>query len=196
MNLKPSLKTLVIICSLGAFFLWGVILNTDISWIYNLRFLIGLLYFAGNLTLFTIGEKYPRFTIATRYLIIGVLNTLVDLGFLSFLLYFNQNKTTGWYYILFKSLSFILALGNSYYFNSHFSFSNFQQKSSHIERVSKFLLVSLIALAININLASLINHFNFWSLSPHFWGTLAALIASFFGTIFNFIGYRFWVFNN
>lgn len=194
MELKIGFKTLMIICLLGVFFLWGVLLNADIFWLKGYWFLIILFYCAYNLALFVVGEKYSRFKALTRFLIVGVLNTLVDLGALSFLLYFNPTKTTGWYYPFFKSLSFVLALGNSYYFNSHFSFNDSQKKDSSLTLISKFLLVSLFAFSLNISLASILNHFNIWSLNARLWGVLAALITSLLGLIINFIGYRFWVF--
>jgi len=120
MYLKKSLKTLAIICLLGAICLWGLVLNAHIVWLRNYWPLLVLFYWVGNLVLFEIGEKYVRFTAVTRFLIIGILNTLVDLGVLSFLLFFNPTKTLGWYYVSFKSFSFVLALANSYYFNSYF----------------------------------------------------------------------------
>ncbi|HPR91303.1 MAG TPA: GtrA family protein [Candidatus Paceibacterota bacterium] len=193
MNLKPGLKTLVIVCALGAIGLWGVILNTQILLLRKYWFLLILFYWIGNGCLFAIGEKYAHLTATARFLIIGILNTLVDLGALSFFLFFNPAKTIGWYYVLFKSLSFIFALANSYYFNSHFSFAD-AHKTAVAEQLSKFLLVSLVSFAINVNLASLINRFNFLSLNKGLWGVVAALVASVFGIIINFIGYRFWVF--
>jgi putative flippase GtrA len=194
MQLNIGLKTLVVICLLGLILLWGVLLNANISWLKGYWSLICLFYLTCNIILFAIGEKYSRFKVAARYLIIGVLNTLVDLGVLSFFLYFNPTKTTDWFYVFFKALSFILALGNSYYFNGHFSFSDSKQTGSFLSRISKFLTVSLLAFVINISLSTLVNHFNIWSLSPRFWGVLAAFIASLFGLMINFVGYRFWVF--
>lgn len=193
MNLKPSLKTLVIVCTLGAIGLWGVVLNTQIALLRKYWFWLIFLYWIGNACLFIVGEKYTRLTAAARFLIIGILNTLVDLGALSFFLFFNPTKTIGWYYALFKSLSFILALANSYYFNSHFSFED-AHRTATTERLSKFLLVSLVSFAINVNLASLINRFDFLSLNKGLWGVVAAFLASVFGIIINFVGYRFWVF--
>ncbi len=193
MNLKPSLKTLAIICFLGTICLWGLVLNTHIVWLKNYWLLLVFLYWVGNFFLFEIGEKSSRFTAVTRFLIIGILNTLVDLGVLSFFLFFNPTKTSGWYYVSFKSLSFLLALMNSYYFNSHFSFGD-AQKTTSGERLSKFLVVSLCSFAVNVNLASLINRANFLSLNHGLWGVLSAFLASVFGIIINFIGYRFWVF--
>jgi putative flippase GtrA len=194
MKLRTGLKTLTIICLSGLVLLWGVLLNANISWLKGYWLLLCLFYLICNIILFAIGEKYSRFKVAARYLIIGVLNTLVDLGVLSFFLYFNPTKTTGWFYAFFKALSFSLALGNSYYFNGHFSFSDSKKTDSSLGRISKFLTVSLLSFVINLSLSILLNHFNIWLLSPHFWGVLAAFIASIFGLIINFVGYRFWVF--
>jgi hypothetical protein len=122
MTLKPSFKILVIICLLGHFFLGAFLLNASYLGLRDNWLFLGFAYLAGNIILYKIGEKYSRITSGARFLIIGVLNTLVDLGTLSLLIYFS-GKTAGWYYITFKAVSFILALSNSYFFNNIFSFN-------------------------------------------------------------------------
>jgi len=193
MELKPSFKTLIIICSLGLFFLWAFLLNVSYLNLKNNWIALFLLYLIGNLALYKIGERFSRLTIIAHFVIIGVLNTLVDLGTLSLLIYFS-GQATGWYYTLFKALSFSLALGNSYFFNSQFSFNQSEKERHSFTKIAKFLTVSFGALLINIIFASTLNHFNILALEPGSWAILAALIASLLGIIINFLGYKFWVF--
>jgi putative flippase GtrA len=192
MKLKSSFKILVIVCLLGLFFLWAFLLNASYLNLKNYWLVLFILYLIGNFTLYKIGEKYSRFTTVTRFMIIGVLNTLVDLGTLSLLIYFS-GLTTGWYYTLFKSLSFSLALANSYIFNSHFSF-NQSGGGDPLAKIAKFVAVNLMALLINTISASALNRFNFLAIEPSNWGLFAALLASFLGVMINFVGYKFWVF--
>ena len=193
MKLKPSFKILVIVCLLGLFFLWAFLLNASYLNLKNYWLVLFILYLIGNFTLYKIGEKYSRFTTVARFMIIGVLNTLVDLGTLSLLIYFS-GLTTGWYYTLFKSLSFSLALANSYIFNNYFSFQQPDERGKFFVKMAKFLAVSLGAFLINITVASGLNHYNFLNLEPGNWGILAALLASLLGIVINFVGYKFWVF--
>jgi putative flippase GtrA len=98
-------------------------------------------------------------------------------------------------YPLFKSISFIVAVTNSYFWNRLWVF-----KSGRGDRGKEFLsfmVVSLIGLAINVGLASYV----FLKIPPLFglsqvlWanaGVLAALIAS---LIWNFFGYKLFVFH-
>lgn len=193
MELKPSFKILVVICLLGLFFLWAFLLNASYLNLKNYWLVLFILYLIGNFTLYKIGEKFTRLTTVVRFIIIGVLNTLVDLGSLSIFIYFS-GLATGWYYTLFKALSFSLALANSYIFNNCFSFKQSDEQGKFFVKMAKFLTVSLGAFLVNIIIASSLNRFNFLNLEPGNWGILAALLASLLGIVINFIGYKFWVF--
>jgi len=130
-----------------------------------------------------------------KFCAVGILNTLVDLGVLNILIWFS-GTAKGLPYSIFKGISFIVAVINSYFCNKFWTFN----KKSRIklkEEFLKFFIVSLVGLAINVAVASsMVNiigpQFN---LSEKSWANMGAILASLVGLIWNFIGYNFFVFN-
>jgi len=143
-----------------------------------------------------------------KFIVIGVLNTVVDLGFLSFLTflfksYVDLNSTdtflmlgasTITFYSVYKGLSFIVANVNSYYWNKYWTFEENIKKSS--SEIVQFFVVSLLGFLINITTASYV----FGAINPigglnsDQWGLIGAAIGSIAGLLWNFIGYKLWVF--
>ena len=148
----------------------------------------------------------------SKFVVIGGLNGLVDLGILAmtsfvFLSYFKINSTDiFWqseiylvplsitFYTLFKTFSFIIANINSYFWNKYWTFQN--QTKTTKSKFGKFFLVSVIGLFINVLTASYI----FNSITPLLemknsqWELIGAVFGSFAGLAWNFIGYKFLVF--
>lgn len=143
-----------------------------------------------------------------KFGVIGVLNTVVDIGFLSFLIFlaksnFNINSTdtlfmtgasTITFYSLYKGLSFIVANVNSYYWNKYWTFGENIKKSS--SEIIQFFVVSILGFVINIVTASYVfGSINpFGGLNPDQWGLIGAAVGSIAGLLWNFIGYKLWVF--
>lgn len=142
-----------------------------------------------------------------KFGVIGVLNTVVDLGFLSLLTflmksYFDINSKDALFagagaitfYSLYKGFSFVIANINSYYWNKYWTFEENIKKSS--SEIIQFFIVSILGFVINIVTASYVfGSINpFGGLNPDQWGLIGAAVGSIAGLLWNFVGYKLWVF--
>ncbi len=156
-----------------------------------------------------IGQRFSIIWQLAKFIVIGVLNTLVDLGALAFM--FSLAYLTGaaiassdilltfvipiTFFILYKSLSFIVANINSYFWNKYWTFGTENDKKTSTE-FTQFFLVSLIGFIINVSASSFIFSFfhKIGGLTADQWGLIGGAIGSISGLAWNFIGYKFIVF--
>ncbi|PIR04893.1 MAG: hypothetical protein COV57_02010 [Candidatus Liptonbacteria bacterium CG11_big_fil_rev_8_21_14_0_20_35_14] len=144
-----------------------------------------------------------------KFAIVGGINTLVDFTVL-YLLIFSTGITGGMGYSLFKGISFLVAVGNSYLLNKSWTFRDRSKKNS--KEAIDFLFVSVIGLLINVGIASLVvNGINpleiviiplastlgfievFMSVEQ-IWAGVGGLTATAVSLIWNFFGYKIFVF--
>lgn len=141
--------------------------------------------------------KQIIFSQGAKFIIVGVANTLVDLGVLN-LLIFISGISAGPTYSLFKGASFSLAVINSYVFNKFWTFSasaqgyGGQRKKEFIQ----FFIVSLVGFGINVGVASLVVNVigSQFGIADKLWANVGAMIATLIGMSWNFLGYKFIVF--
>ena len=144
---------------------------------------------------------------AAKFLLVGVLNTFVDLGALN-LLILASGIATGFGYSVFKGISFIVAVINSYFWNKFWTFKKsatgqagkpaqiLQSKIKAGREFTQFFIVSAIGFGINVGIASLVVNL----IGPRFditekiWANIGAIFATFFAMVWNFLGYKFIVF--
>ena len=83
-----------------------------------------------------------------KFLLVGVLNTGIDFGVLN-LLMFSTGITSGFYYPIFKAISFICGVINSYIWNKRWTF----QKGNKLgkKEFSKFFTIDDAISNINFN---------------------------------------------
>lgn len=159
----------------------------------------------GLLVSYYIGKKLRIIWQLAKFVVIGVLNTLVDLGVLSLITfvfkdYLNIESTQIVilgiaFYSLFKGTSFIIANINSYYWNKYWTFEQSAVQKTRAEFI-QFFVVSVIGFTINIVLASYV----FKGIEPiaglnsDQWGLIGAMAGSIAGLAWNFLGYKFVVF--
>lgn len=158
---------------------------------------------------YLIGKKIAIIYQIAKFILIGGLNTLVDWGILTLLIFifrssFSINSTDAWitvfsltiaFYSLYKAISFVLSATNSYFWNKFWTF-----KREITEKIGKeflrFLVVTFIGFLINVGIASGI--FKLISpvggLNPDQWAIGAAVVATAVSMVWNFIGYKFIVF--
>jgi len=187
------------------------ILKTAQSALFEKYFLLVFFFFLvavplGVIVANLIGRKIIAIWQIAKFGVIGVMNTLVDLGLLAvitfaFKQYFGISSsdlvTAGFiltFYSLFKAASFIIANINSYFWNKYWTFeANASQKKP--SEFIQFFLVSLIGLAVNVLLASLfVKLAPFGSINSDQVGLLGGVAGSISGLAWNFIGYKFIVF--
>ena len=129
-----------------------------------------------------------------RLAIVGVINTGVDLVVLNLLIYVTHVGEKGFFYTVFKSISFVAALTNSYFMNKYWTFAG-KGTSNRVIEVSEFTIVSIIGFLINVAVSSLVvNLIPPILVSASVWPSIGALFGTAFGLVWNFIGYKLIVF--
>jgi putative flippase GtrA len=141
--------------------------------------------------------RFPFIQQFAKFFVVGVMNTGVDLTILNILM-FTTKQTEGVYYTAFKTLSFTTAVIFSYYINKHWTFQDKSAKNSR-KKFYQFIGVSLIGAIINVTVATLIVAtirpiIGTGVISGQLWGNIGALCGTAIGLIWNFIGYKLWVF--
>jgi putative flippase GtrA len=142
-------------------------------------------------------KKYPVIPQFAKFVAIGFMNFFIDLAVLN-LEMFASGKSTGIYYTVFKAVSFLVAVTFSYFFNKHWAFQD-KKKTDQGKQFSQFLSVSIVGMVINVTTASIVVNYiapqiTFITLAPKLWGNLGAVGGAATGLIWNFLGYKFWVF--
>lgn len=136
----------------------------------------------------------------SRYVASGFLSFAIDFGILNFLILLT-GVASGWGLAVFKGSSYIVANVNAYLWNKYWVFQLYKP----LERVSfrgifreygRFLIVSIIGFLINVSLTSFIvdvigPQFGF---SEKLWANVAAATAAAITIIWNFAGYKLFVF--
>jgi putative flippase GtrA len=134
-------------------------------------------------------------TEASRFIIVGVINTVVDLGVLNVLIQLTHTGERGLPFMLIKTTSFMVAVMNSYFLNRSWTFRATGRQKSLVRSGTQFVAVSLIGAVVNVGTASYIATF----VSPingleKLWPSAAALVGTACSFIWNFIGYKYIVF--
>jgi putative flippase GtrA len=134
-------------------------------------------------------------TEAWRFVLVGIVNTFVDLGVLNLLIQVTHTGEKGLHFMLIKTTSFMVAVMNSYYLNRSWTFSATGRQKSLVRSGSQFVIVSLIGAVVNVGTASYVATF----VPPvlglvKLWPSVAALVGTAGSFIWNFIGYKYIVF--
>jgi len=130
-----------------------------------------------------------------KFVLVGFLNTIVYVGTLNILMFFSH-VNQGWLYSLFVTISLVISIVCSYVLNKRWTFQ--RGKTFQTGEFSKFVLISVVSISINVVFASLLNN----SLGPQFgipaylWANFSALVASGFTVFLRFFGYKYLVFQD
>lgn len=131
----------------------------------------------------------------SRFIVVGVINTAVDLIVLNILIHTTgRGLHGGAYYSVFKGCSFVVATINSYFMNKYWTFAGAGGNNRLIE-MSEFIIVSVVGFFINVVVASSVVT---W-IPPvlgldKYWPSFGALCGTAVGLIWNFLGYKLVVF--
>ena len=122
------------------------------------------------------------------------MNTAIDFAILNSLMWWT-GIYSGASIILLNIVSFSIAVFNSYFWNKYWTFKDLDKVEA--KEFSQFILVTLIGLAINSSIVYGITTLvsPMFGISPELWANLAKVAATGFSLIWNFIGYKFIVFN-
>jgi putative flippase GtrA len=143
---------------------------------------------------FMIGKRFLWVFQLAKYLLIGVLATITDLGILNFLIW-TSGIAAGLWYSVFKGISFIVATTAKYFGDKFWAFEKMEKEGMGKE-FTQFFVVTLIGLGLNVGVASLVVNLigPQLGLSEKIWANVGGIIAAITVTAWNFIGYKFIVF--
>ncbi len=129
-----------------------------------------------------------------KFVIVGGLNTAIDIGVLNLLMWL-FGAYQGGQIIIFNVISVSLAIINSYFWNKYFTFGS-KKKKKQVQEFSTFVAVSLGGMIINTGIVYLLTTFAAppFGLSQELWANAAKILAIGVAWIWNFSGYKFVVF--
>ncbi|MGH9789558.1 MAG: GtrA family protein [Candidatus Acidiferrales bacterium] len=136
----------------------------------------------------------------SKFGIVGVLNTAIDLSLLTFLVLVT-GVPRGPLYALFKATSFLAAASNSYLWNRHWSFAPTRAAGTgrpvlEAREFVRFLLLTAVGLGMSTTVATILVEI-YQPLPPStaaVWATGAGAIASVASAVWDFCAYRYLVF--
>jgi putative flippase GtrA len=136
----------------------------------------------------------PFFFQLAKFGIIGVSNTIIDLGIYALLIYLT-GTTTGILITLFKTFSVTIAIINSYIWNKYWAFKH-EEAGAVGKEFAQFVTVSLFGLVMNVSITSLLVNLIGapGGFSGGAWATTSGAFASVCVLAWNFLGYKLIVF--
>lgn len=145
-------------------------------------------------------EAHPTLAQLARFLVVGSINTAVDLAVLNALM-IATGRAEGWFYAGFKVASFTCAATLSYFLNKRFTFRD-RSRYAIKRKLAGFYVISVIGALINVSVASSVVEYvgpalreaGAPSLTPALWGNIGALCGSALGIGWNFTGYKLLIF--
>lgn len=150
----------------------------------------------GIVVLADLGKRLKIFALAFQFYkfgLVGVFNTLIDLAILNALIV-ATGLTAGAAFSLFKGITFLIAVANSYFWNKLWTFRK-KEGGSPVE-FGKFVVISGAGLSINVAVASFFVNVVGppGGIHPQLWASISALYAIAFSMLWNFAGYKLFVF--
>jgi putative flippase GtrA len=181
-NLEPELR---------AKFEWF-----SIKLIYPFPIIIPILIVFGLFIAKILSKKIKVVWQLAKFVVVGALNTFVDLGILNLLIFVSKIDTrAGILYGLFKFISFSCAATNSYFWNKSWTF----EKGSQVKgkEFAGFYFVTGIGALINVGVAVFLVKVigPQFDIAQNLWaGAVAPFIGVLCGFVWNFLAYKFFIF--
>ncbi len=196
------MKKIDIIFSLGigeavALFFYFILVNAGVKiapLLPALAILLPLLALFGLFIAYLIGKKFLFVFQLAKFLLVGGLATVADIGVLNILME-KYGIDKGLYYVVFKGFSFIVATCFKYFVDKYWAFEQTEKKGMGKE-FGQFFLVTIVGFVINVVIASVVVNMigPKFGITEKLWGTIGALAATVVVFTWNFIGYKFIVF--
>jgi len=164
------------------------------SWIWIILLVFPILAAICLWIVSLIGKKFVSIYQLAKFLLIGVMATIFDLGALNILMGL-VSASSGSIYVFLKGLSFIISTILKYVPDKYWAFK--KKETANIKKeFIQFFTVTLTGLAINLSIAHVIVNI----VGPQFgldaksWGNIGGIGATIITFAWNFIGYKFFVF--
>jgi len=137
-----------------------------------------------------------------KFALVGVTNTAIDLAILNMEMLITEARE-GTAYAVEKGFSFMAAVAFSYFLNKYWTFRD-TSKEQRSKKIFRFVLISVVGMGVNVGTATVVVTYLKALINPsldlsflgdQLWGNLGALCGTAVGLIWNFLGYKFWVFD-
>ncbi|MBI2676474.1 MAG: GtrA family protein [Candidatus Yanofskybacteria bacterium] len=175
---------------------WNIarIANFESPSYFWLVFFVPILWIAGVWLGYFLGRWFAFFNQFGKYVAIGFTNAAIDFGVFNLLIALT-GKALGLAFPVFKGISFLVAVTNSFFWNKYWAFEAGESHGGKSEAV-KFFAVNLVTIAINVGIASFVANGvdPFFNLSDKAWANVAAVFGAAVALMFSFIGFRLIVF--
>jgi putative flippase GtrA len=170
--------------------------NINVPW-YLLLIGFPVLTLTGIVVARLMSKVWGTFYKLGKFSEVGGLNFLVDLGVIN-LLVLVSGVAVGFLTLVYKAISFAVAVANSYLWNKFWVFDD-AQKQEQTKEASKFFIASLFGLAVNLAVFSIVKYAGpavLASVSDKAWVSIGTVVGSISGLVFNFVLYKIWVFKD
>lgn len=205
---KSDIFASLVIGEIVAWLLWAIIKNLgfSLSFVWLLPVVLPFLCLVGLYVAYLIGKKISIIYQIAKFVLVGGFNTLVDWGVLAAMIFiFRQYFLTEpqdvlllglAYYSFYKAISFVVAATNGYFWNKFWTFKR-ETTESMGKEFMQYFVITAIGFLINVGIASAIFKFITPPGGLNFdqWGIVAAVFATAISMIWNFLGYKFVVFD-
>lgn len=164
--------------------------------IWGLIAVIPIIYIIGLYMGAWLSKRWSFFESFAKFVMVGFLNTGVDFAVFNFLMFTSGNDKPGVALSAFKAVAFIVAVTNSYFWNKYWAFKAGASTAGKGGEFAKFFAVNVGGVLINVGVTSGITVL----IAPQFgfsqvaWNNIAAIVATIFVLIWNFVGFRLIVF--
>ena len=192
---KKDLKFSVIAGLITGFIVWKLTIFLNIPELFNISYiilipLIPVIWFAGVNLGYFLGIFFKPFNQFGKFVAVGFTNAAVDFGILNLAIYWS-GVSAGLPYSLFKAVSFLVAMFNSYAFNKYWTFEAGKSKGGSSE-LAQFASVAVLSVLVNVGVASLVVNFidPIGGLNSNGWANVGAVAGSAAALVFSFIGFR------
>ena len=130
----------------------------------------------------------------SKFFVVGIMNTAIDFIVLNILMKVT-NTYEGKEVIIFNTISFTVAVANSYILNKYWTFED-KTKATDPAQFAKFFTVSVIGWLLNTSILFSITTYihPILGLSAALWANVAKATATCFVLAWNFVGYKLFVF--
>lgn len=123
-----------------------------------------------------------------KFFCVGILNTTLDFAVLNFLILIFSAGLNGGLFVFFKSISFFVAVINSYFLNKWWVFQHYG--NTGVREPILFLTVSTTGFLINVSISFMVFSSSANQISNHLAANVGALAGTCAVLAWNFFGYR------
>jgi len=195
---KSDLIISLILGEIIAIFLFFILksLNFVVFPLWLLFFVLPILALIGLYLAYLIGRKIQVVFQFSKYALVGFANTAVDFGVLNLLM-----LVTGIYsgknIFLLNTVSFFVAMTHSYIWNKLWAFKR-KTKEKTGKEFLQFITVTILGAVINGGIVYFISTLvsPMFGVSNELWANMAKIVATAVVIIWNFLGYKFIVFDS